>query len=399
MRIASTTWAVASPCFRRPENQPVWCPFGIVLVGLGHVGGHRAVAPPEGRPLVTGHPSALMEDFDDLRTEARLELLLDEGIRHGIVVPIDFHVIIDVHADQFPLGVLIQLGGQRSEGGTVQGLEHALAGAREFFEGPLIQGHEQIGDRPVQLAEGEAGVVAEAGENPSFHHLHADLDFGFIPRTGCAGRDDRDVIVLRGLGVGPVERGLIAMGPAHGGLEIIRDHDLGHPTQCCEGADMRPDPIGQTLAPGSFGKGIVGSTQDGDEDRRLADFTGEGIDDRHRLAGVIDKECLTRPVALPHDQVELPGPLTIRLTKLTVLEAIGGAGLVFLPQQEQGDPLAFEPPGGRWSSRGEGASRWVCGRPSQTAVAPRRYHRGYPAGARTALLPAPAARTRPQWVD
>jgi len=37
--------------------------------------------------------------------------------------------------------------------------------------------------------------------------------------------------VLRECGVGPVEGGLIAMGPADGSLEIIRDHDLGHPTK------------------------------------------------------------------------------------------------------------------------------------------------------------------------
>ena len=101
--------------------------------------------------------------------------------------------------------------------------------------------------------------MAETRENPPFHHLHADLDFGCIPRTSRAGRDDRDVIGLRELGGGPIEGGLLAMGPVHGGLEVIRDHDLGHSTKGCEGADMRPDPIGQPLAPGRFGKGRVGS--------------------------------------------------------------------------------------------------------------------------------------------
>src|SRR4029453_2523882 len=55
--------------FRGPENEPLGCPFGIVLVGFGHVDGHRAVAPFEGRTLMAGHPFALVEDFDDLRTE------------------------------------------------------------------------------------------------------------------------------------------------------------------------------------------------------------------------------------------------------------------------------------------------------------------------------------------
>ena len=105
---------------------------------------------------------------------------------------------------------------------------------------------------------------------------------------------------------------------------------------------MGPNPIGETLAPGRFGKGIVRGPQDGDEDRGFADFPREGIDDRHRLAGVVHKERFARPVALPHDEIELPSPLAIRLTKLAVLQAVGGDGLVFLPQQEQGDTLVFE---------------------------------------------------------
>ena len=107
--------------FRCPEHEPLWGPFGIVLVGLGHVGGHRAVAAFEGRPLVAGHPCALVEDFDDLGTEAHLELLLHQGVGHGIIVPVDFHVVVDVHADQFPLGILIGLGGLVGGGRDGQG--------------------------------------------------------------------------------------------------------------------------------------------------------------------------------------------------------------------------------------------------------------------------------------
>jgi hypothetical protein len=33
-------------CFRRPANKPLGRPFGIVLMGLGHVGRPRAVAKP-----------------------------------------------------------------------------------------------------------------------------------------------------------------------------------------------------------------------------------------------------------------------------------------------------------------------------------------------------------------
>jgi len=40
-----------------------------------------------------------VEDFDDLGTQARLELLLDQTIGHGIIVSVHLHVVVDVHAD------------------------------------------------------------------------------------------------------------------------------------------------------------------------------------------------------------------------------------------------------------------------------------------------------------
>src|SRR5215510_859406 len=187
-------------------------------------------------------------------------------------------------------------------------------------------------------------MVTEACENPPFYHLYADLDFGFIPRASGTSRDDRDAIVLRELGVSPVEGRLVAMGPVHSGLEIIRDHDLGHPTQCRKGADMGPNPVRQTLAPGRFSKGRVGGAQDGDKDRSSVDFPRERIDHGYGLTRIVDKERLTRAVALPHHQIELPRPLAIGFTELAVLEAIWGDRLVFLPQQDQGDPLVFELP-------------------------------------------------------
>src|SRR5262249_7013490 len=41
--------------FRRPENEPLGCPCGIVLVRLGHVGRHRAVAALVGGAVMAGH--------------------------------------------------------------------------------------------------------------------------------------------------------------------------------------------------------------------------------------------------------------------------------------------------------------------------------------------------------
>ena len=82
-----------------------------------------------------------------------------------------------------------------------------------------MEEHQAVGKRGVQLQERDEGVVAEARAHPPFHHLHADLDCGFIPGTGGAGRDDGHARGLRECGVGPGEGRLVTMGPAHGSLQ------------------------------------------------------------------------------------------------------------------------------------------------------------------------------------
>jgi hypothetical protein len=47
-------------------------------------------------------------------------------------------------------------------------------------------------------------------------------------------------------------------------------------------------------------------------------------------------------MGLPHAQVELAGPGAIHLAEPAVLEAFRRGGLLCLPQQAQGDALAFE---------------------------------------------------------
>lgn len=66
------------------------------------------------------------------------------------------------------------------------------------------------------------------------------------------------------------------------------------------------------------------------------------IDHRDAWARIIDKELFTSAVVLSHDEITRAGPGPIRLTKLSVLEALWRGSLVFLPEQEQGDPFAFK---------------------------------------------------------
>src|SRR5215471_18784435 len=72
------------------------------------------------------------------------------------------------------------------------------------------------------------------------------------------------------------------------------------------------------------------------------DLAGLAVDDWDALAGIVDKELLPRAMVLLHDQVELAGPGAIRLAEPAVLESLRCGGLIFLPQQEQGDTFPFE---------------------------------------------------------
>jgi hypothetical protein len=68
-----------------------------------------------------------------------------------------------------------------------------------------------------------------------------------------------------------------------------------------EGAHVGSNPVGETLRPGRFDIGIVGSTKHCNEDRGLMDLATVAVDDGDTLAGIIDKEFLPGAVTLAHD--------------------------------------------------------------------------------------------------
>ena len=99
--------------------------------------------------------------------------------------------------------------------------------------------------------------------------------------------------------VGGVEVRLIAAGAGHSRLEIIRDQYLRYPTKELKGIDMGLYPLGQALACGCLDIGIAAGPQAGDKDLGRGYGTGCRIMDGNGLTGIIHKELLARPVALP----------------------------------------------------------------------------------------------------
>ena len=118
---------------------------------------------------------------------------------------------------------------------------------------------------------------------------------------------------------------------------------------------MRPDPVGQRLAPGRLGVGEARGAEHGDEDLGLAHHAGVGVDDRHLLARVVDEQLVARHMMLAHHRREAALELAEQIAEARVAVALGMNLPVLLPEHHQIDawplglacqraPVRFDPP-------------------------------------------------------
>ena len=93
--------------------------------------------------------------------------------------------------------------------------------------------------------------------------------------------------------IGPADARLVAARGGDARLEIVADDLSRHAAEAGKGAHMTTDPVRQGLRPARLGIGEVGGAQGGDEDLRLPNFAGVGVDHLHGLAGKIDEQALS----------------------------------------------------------------------------------------------------------
>jgi len=139
--------------------------------------------------------------------------------------------------------------------------------------------------------------------------------------------------------VGRVDFGLVETGGGDAALQVVGNQEGWDAAQMFEGTDVAADPVGQALAPGGLAVGVVGGAQDGDEDGRLADFAGHRVDDGHGRPGVVDEQLLARGMGLAQAHREAADPVPVVVAEAAVAVAVGVLGLVFLPEQVEGDTL------------------------------------------------------------
>jgi hypothetical protein len=136
------------------------------------------------------------------------------------------------------------------------------------------------------------------------------------------------------LSVGSVETGIVAIGVANGGLEIIADHELRHAAQKPEQIDMHADPVGQALARASLGVGVVRGPHRRDEQLHGVRFAGDGIEDVDGVAGEIDEYLLPTQVGLTHRRTRTLLPGLEGRAKPRIAKAVGIGRAIFFPQQQ-----------------------------------------------------------------
>ncbi|OSR64447.1 hypothetical protein BV328_05779 [Pseudomonas syringae pv. actinidiae] len=92
-----------------PADQPLWSPFGVLAVALGHVLGLGGVPAFVLRAKVAGHALVGVEALDGLGGESYFELVLHQLVWHRVKVAVDLDVVVDMDAYFFPFGVDVRM--------------------------------------------------------------------------------------------------------------------------------------------------------------------------------------------------------------------------------------------------------------------------------------------------
>lgn len=109
-----------------------------------------------------------------------MEIQLLSGVSGG-------YIIIDIHLRFFNMPVVPWMHRQRAKRGPLQPFEGLSSFTGQLFEGTFVELRNQRTDTVVQLRQREEDLVAQPCQDPSLHHLHPDLCFGFITRTPRTG--------------------------------------------------------------------------------------------------------------------------------------------------------------------------------------------------------------------
>src|SRR5579883_3225918 len=206
---------------------------------------------------------------------------------------------------------------------------------RELLEGQVSEPLPARRQLVVQLGQAKERPTPERGEHHALDDRHGTFSLGAVARLAGPGRNDHGPIVRRHLGVRPVQLRLVATGPDHRRLRVVRDGDRRGTAEILKRADMPPDPAGQVLRESPLQVRHIAHPQRRNEDVNVVELPGLWLHDRERQPGPVDEQLLAGPVGLPEHHIEVPLPPAIPLTEAAVLIAVGIRVPVLLPEQAE----------------------------------------------------------------
>ena len=236
------------------------------------------------RDTVTG-----MEHLDRRVGDPGLDQLPDQPRGDRVEMPVQLNVVIGCHPAALPLGIGVGISRQRQQHRPVDAVEELPPAGAKLAHQPSIQIALNLVDRLVKLPQRQKPTVSQLGQNEPLDDQHRGLDFCLVARVSDTARQDRRAVMGRHFLIGAVDPGLVAAGGGDARAQIVADQELGHATQERQRVDMRPDPIGQPLAPAGFGIRVVRGPQHRDEYVRRPFLAGFPVEHRHRVARVVDE--------------------------------------------------------------------------------------------------------------
>src|SRR5712691_6030606 len=111
-----------------PADQAGGTPLQMRAVRVGHVLGDRGEAAGMMTAAMHPDPRAALKYFEGRGRESKIDGLMNEPMGHGVEMPLDVDVIVDVHARLAPLGVDEALGRQRPKRRLIETREEIPAG-------------------------------------------------------------------------------------------------------------------------------------------------------------------------------------------------------------------------------------------------------------------------------
>ena len=262
-------------------------------------------------PLPAGEPGMLADDVvpvehgDHRRRDPYPQQLASMLERDGVVLRFAGQMVVPPYLHLFPDDIFETVRWERGKLSGLFGFEEFPPGrAVRSAQHPVDLVHPLI-DRFVHLGKSRPHVFCEVSDHTLVDDIHRVLGGGLVPGFPGSGGHDRAPVMLRELLVTGVDHPLPVPAPAlmRGRRRVIRDDHLHHPTKEGERLGVRVKPRLGLLVQIGPTEHDPGVREHRDEQERLRDLPGDGVDDIDRVTCPIDLHRPARDVLHRRDEI------------------------------------------------------------------------------------------------